>query len=86
MIVCMQCRLLAESNLSFEKGYELAQAMETADHDAREPQGKDHLLQQLRSLTEAQAEVSLLAQGQQSTRTCEIIARRCGWKHSANLE
>ena len=35
---------------------------------------KDHLLQQLISLTEAQAEVSLLAQGQQSTKTCEIIA------------
>ena len=35
---------------------------------------KDHLLQQLISLTEARAEVSLLAQGQQSTRTCKIIA------------
>ena len=35
----MQRRLLAESKLSFEKAYELAQAMETADHDARELQG-----------------------------------------------
>ena len=35
----MQCRLLAESNLSFEKAYELAQTMETADHDAKELQG-----------------------------------------------
>ena len=36
---CMQHRLLAESKLSFEKTCELAQAMETADHDARELQG-----------------------------------------------
>ena len=32
----MQRRLLAESKLSFEKAYELVQAMETADHDAKE--------------------------------------------------
>ena len=35
----MQHRLLAESKLSFEKAYELAQAMDTADHDAKELQG-----------------------------------------------
>ena len=35
----MQRHLLSESKLSFEKAYELAQAMETADHDARELQG-----------------------------------------------
>ena len=35
----MQRHLLAESKLSFEKAYELAQAMETADHDAKELQG-----------------------------------------------
>ena len=35
----MQHRLLAESGLTFKKTYKLAQAMETADHDARELQG-----------------------------------------------
>ena len=34
-----QCHLLAESSLTFKKAYELAQAMETADHDAKELQG-----------------------------------------------
>ena len=32
----MQHCLLAESKLSFKKAYELAQALETADHDAKE--------------------------------------------------
>ena len=35
----MQRHLLAESKLTFEKAYKLVQAMETADHDARELQG-----------------------------------------------
>ena len=35
----VQCRLLAEPNLTFEKAYELAQAMQIADQDARELQG-----------------------------------------------
>jgi len=35
----MQCCLLAEPKPSFEKVYELAQAMETADHDKKELQG-----------------------------------------------
>ena len=35
----MQRRLLAESGLTFKKAYELAQAMETVDHDAKELQG-----------------------------------------------
>jgi len=35
----MQRHFLAEPKLSFEKAYELAQAMETADHDVKELQG-----------------------------------------------
>ena len=35
----MQCHLLTESRLAFEKAYKTAQVMETADHDARELQG-----------------------------------------------
>ena len=51
----MQRCLLAESKLSFEKAYELAQAMETADHDA-----KDLRLQLTNSLEEL-ANISQLA-------------------------
>ena len=35
----VQCCLLAEPNLTFKKAYELAQAMQMAEHDARELQG-----------------------------------------------
>ena len=82
----MQRRLLAESKLSFEKAYELAQAMETADHDAKELQGPPtaavnkltrgtgkHFSTGTRQTTSPMTHKNLL-------NNCY----RCGGKHSAN--
>ena len=82
----MQRHLLAESKLSFEKAYELSQAMETADHDARELQGPPTAaLNKLHKATSAVARnfpttSTRLVNHKNSRSNCY----RCGGKHFAN--
>ena len=78
----MQRRLLAESKLSFEKAYELAQAMETADHDARELQGPPTTA--VNKLNRGTGRS--FATGPRPTihKNLQNNCYRCGGKHSAN--
>ena len=82
----MQRRLLAESKLNFEKAYELSQAMEMADHDARELQGPPTAaVNKLHKATSAVARnfpttSTRLVNHKNSQSNCY----RCGGKHFTN--
>ena len=81
----MQRCLLAESKLSFEKAYELAQAMETADHDARELQGPPtSAVNKLNKTSAAARNFPPTNAGSANNRNPRSRnCYRCGGKHSA---
>ena len=82
----MQRRLLAESKLSFEKAYELTQAMETADHDAKELQGLPTAA--VNKLTKGTGKHFSTGTRQTTSpmthKNLQNNCYRCGGKHSAN--
>ena len=81
----MQHRLLAESKLSFEKANELAQAIETADHDAKELQGPTAAVSKLNRGTGKNFSTGTRQMTSPMThKNLQNNCYRCGEKHSAN--